>query len=161
MFRFFQLFSFLPLFWLGLVIGVFFHEAGHAACALLCRIPVCRVSIGVGRVVFRRHLGATAFELRLLPVAGYVAIRPYQVRWKFQLLLFTLGGILGNIAVIALIARLPAPPAIPQPAFDSLGPIAWAQLALIVGSFIPMNIGGGRNDGKLFLFILRLRRKRA
>ena len=60
------------LFALALLIAV--HEAGHYLAAVSCRIRVLKFSIGFGRALLRRRLGAdgTEFVLAAVPLGGYV-----------------------------------------------------------------------------------------
>ena len=68
-----------PVIWVfaGLVVGLVFHEGGHAFCAVLSNIPVRLISMGVGPLLLHGRVGETQLEWRLVPLAGYVA--PYPI----------------------------------------------------------------------------------
>lgn len=57
---------------LGVLIVV--HELGHYAAARLCGVKVLGFSVGFGRALWRRELGAdrTEWAIRLFPLGGYV-----------------------------------------------------------------------------------------
>jgi regulator of sigma E protease len=58
------------------VLGILvtFHELGHYLVARWCGVKVLRFSVGFGRVVWSRRLGAdrTEFAISALPLGGYV-----------------------------------------------------------------------------------------
>jgi regulator of sigma E protease len=58
------------------VLGVLvvFHELGHYVVARLCGVKVLRFSVGFGRVVWSRRLGAerTEWAVSAIPLGGYV-----------------------------------------------------------------------------------------
>jgi regulator of sigma E protease len=60
----------------AIVLGVLvvFHELGHYAIARLAGVRILRFSVGFGRVVWSRRLGAdgTEWALSLIPLGGYV-----------------------------------------------------------------------------------------
>jgi regulator of sigma E protease len=60
----------------AIVLGVLvvFHELGHYAIARLCGVRILRFSVGFGRVVWSRRLGAdgTEWALSMIPLGGYV-----------------------------------------------------------------------------------------
>ncbi len=60
------------LFALALLIVV--HESGHYLAALSCRIRVLKFSIGFGRALLRRRIGAdgTEFVVAAIPLGGFV-----------------------------------------------------------------------------------------
>ncbi|MFZ6844979.1 RIP metalloprotease RseP [Undibacterium sp. RuTC16W] len=57
---------------LGLLVII--HEFGHYAVARLCGVKVLRFSVGMGRVIYSRRLGAdqTEWAISILPLGGYV-----------------------------------------------------------------------------------------
>ena len=73
-------------------------------------------------------------------------------------MLVLLGGVLGNVAVICLVAWLDIVGAIPKQADAALNPFVFTQLAMIVGNLIPFStmVGGTRmrSDGLLLLQLL-------
>ncbi|MEP6504896.1 MAG: RIP metalloprotease RseP [Betaproteobacteria bacterium] len=64
------------IFWfvVTLAIVIPIHEYGHYRVARACGIKVLRFSVGFGRILFRRTVGAdrTEFVLSMLPLGGYV-----------------------------------------------------------------------------------------
>jgi regulator of sigma E protease len=67
---------------IGVLVTV--HEYGHYLAARLCGVRVLRFSIGFGRPLFERRLGADQTEYRLgaIPLGGYVKMldeREYEV----------------------------------------------------------------------------------
>ncbi len=56
----------------GILVNV--HEFGHYLAARLCGVKVLRFSVGFGRPIFQRRLGAdqTEYQLGALPLGGYV-----------------------------------------------------------------------------------------
>lgn len=69
-----NLLHYLWSFLLALAILIFFHELGHYLVARWCGIRVLRFSIGFGRVLFSRRIGADKTEwcICLFPLGGYV-----------------------------------------------------------------------------------------
>ncbi|MCU6433608.1 RIP metalloprotease RseP [Undibacterium sp. Jales W-56] len=57
---------------LGLLVII--HELGHYAVARLCGVKVLRFSVGMGKVIYSRRLGAdqTEWAISILPLGGYV-----------------------------------------------------------------------------------------
>jgi hypothetical protein len=145
---------------LGIVIAVVVHEGGHLVCALAMRIPVRQVTVGVGPLVFRRRIGETHFELRLVPTAGFVAPYPIALirRWRYAL--FLLGGVLANAVAIVVVAVLAAKHAWPRSAEDVIGPMVFVQPWVILASLAPFSFGlyGARigTDGRQLLQLLRV-----
>jgi Peptidase family M50 len=151
------------LWWfIGLVVGAAVHEAGHLLCAIAASVPIRLLSVGVGPVLLRGHVGSTRLELRLLPLSGFVSPRLVTDVRKGRLSLFLLGGVLGNAAMICLVAVLDAVGAIqkfPPLVRDGLGPLVFAQVFLIVLNLIPFRakVNGMRmaTDGLQLLRLLR------
>src|SRR5665213_2745169 len=60
----------------AVVLGVLvvFHELGHYIVARLCGVRILRFSVGFGRVLWSRRLGAdrTEWALSMVPLGGYV-----------------------------------------------------------------------------------------
>jgi regulator of sigma E protease len=77
---------------LGVLIVV--HEYGHYLAARLCRVKVLRFSVGFGRPLFARQLGAdkTEWVVAAVPFGGYVkmlderegAVAPHEVHRAFN-----------------------------------------------------------------------------
>src|SRR5262249_25996990 len=113
-----------PPLWLalGLAIGIACRELGHLLGAAIGSIPIRLVAVGVGPLLWRRRFGETWFELRLLPDSGFVSAYPVvDSRW-YRWALFLLGGVMGNVAVIFLVAGVGAGGGAPGPAGGVLWP---------------------------------------
>lgn len=54
----------------GLLVG--FHEAAHMLVSKLFGVKVNKFAIGFGPVLFSKILGETSYELRVLPLGGFV-----------------------------------------------------------------------------------------
>ena len=152
-------------FFVGLAIGVACHELGHLTFAAIGSIPIRLIVVGLGPLLWRGRFGETWVELRVWPFVGFV--RPYPVvnsRWYWWVL-FLFGGVLGNAAVICLVAGLDAVGAVPKQAGNFLGPIVFAQLFVIVVNLVPSRatVGGTRvpTDGLQLLRLLWQRRDEA
>ncbi len=57
---------------LTLSVLVFVHELGHFLVAKMCRVCVLDFSVGFGKVLFKKRIGETTYNLRLIPLGGYV-----------------------------------------------------------------------------------------
>ena len=132
--------DFLPwlvgLYFVGLIAASVAHEIGHLLCARICSIPVSQFGIGSGPVVLRRRVGNTHLVLRLVPVGGLVipaASPDLQKRWPMAF--FIVGGVLGNIAAIAVLIALHVAGAAPVVLYDRAGmPLIVAQAGILVGT---------------------------
>ena len=53
---------------------VIVHELGHYSVARLCGVKILRFSVGMGKVIYSRHLGRdqTEWVVSMLPLGGYV-----------------------------------------------------------------------------------------
>lgn len=60
---------------LGLGIVVFVHELGHFLAARLVGIDVEAFSIGWGKPILKKKIGATEYRLGMFPVGGYCKMR--------------------------------------------------------------------------------------
>ena len=58
------------IFLLGFLIGI--HETGHFLMAKLCKVKVNEFAIGFGPVIWKRQGKETKYELRLIPLGGFV-----------------------------------------------------------------------------------------
>src|SRR5262245_48204095 len=61
----------------GIAIGVVIHEMGHVAFATIGSIPLYRIVIGAGPLLYCRRFGETWLEVRAWPLSGRVV--PYPV----------------------------------------------------------------------------------
>jgi Peptidase family M50 len=143
---------------LGLAAGIVCHEFGHMLCAVLLSLPVRLVSIGCGPLLWRGRIGETRFELHAVPWSGLVRCYPQPVIRRLPMLFFVLGGVLGNAALIGVVAAVDAADVVPHPMRIYLGPIVLAQIYLIVTNLAPYwgTVGGIAivTDGLLFLLLL-------
>ena len=60
------------IFLLGFLI--FIHEFGHFIIAKICKVKVNEFSIGFGPKIFSKNKNETDYEIRLIPLGGYVAL---------------------------------------------------------------------------------------
>lgn len=134
----------------GLWLGILFHEAGHFACARACGLRVMVVSIGRGPLLANWRTRDTNFEFRWVPSGGFVQAYLISDGRGWKQTLFTLGGILGNIALLILLAFLDASAA-NSALHAAIVPIAGVQYALIVLSLLPLSHDETASDGLLLL----------
>ncbi len=132
-----ELFWWLPGCAVGYVVGTVAHEAGHLLCALIGSIPIDRVVIGSGPILKRGRIGGLPVELRQLLVGGLVMPAPFAKIRRFWLAVFFIGGVLGNIAVIGVVAWLDAAGAAPTVLQNIGGPLVFTQIFLVVTNLIP------------------------
>ena len=64
----YYLIGFISLLW----VIVFIHEGGHFLAAKSLGISVTNFAVGMGRVVFSRTYNGVSYEIRLLPIGGFV-----------------------------------------------------------------------------------------
>ena len=60
------------IFLLGFLI--FIHESGHYIVAKICKIKVNEFAVGFGPKLFSKQKGETVYELRLIPLGGFVKL---------------------------------------------------------------------------------------
>jgi hypothetical protein len=126
----------LGLYFVGLVAASVAHECGHLVCARICSIPVGQFGIGCGPVVLRRRVGGAQLVLRLVPVGGLVipTVLP-DLRRRWPMALFFVGGVLGNIAAIGAVIALHAAGAAPVVLYNEAGmPLIVAQAGILIGT---------------------------
>ena len=148
------------LFWLGagFVIGVAFHEGGHALCAMLVGIPIRVVSIGTGPLLLHGQIGATKLEWRLSPFGGYAQHYPPLADRRFATAFFFIGGVLGNVLVIAIAKSLSFAASASSPLSTlpgSLSNIIIPQVIMIAVSLYPFRLAKTDNDARLLLQLFR------
>ena len=138
-------------FFVGLVIAIAVHEVGHLVCALVTGTPVRQMTVGAGRLLFRRRFGETWFELRLLPTLGFVVNYPAAIVHRGRIALFLLGGVLANAAAVVAIGIVTTRYEMPAWTDDVTGALVFTQLWLILVNLMPftVDIGEGRiaSDG--------------
>jgi hypothetical protein len=138
---------------LGGFAGLIAHEGGHVLCAVATSIPVRLMCIGAGRLLLRFQLGETTFELRENPLrVGFVASYPALHARKFRMLFFIAGGVLGNMALLALVIWWCEAFRFVFPFGVVLSGAALAQVTMIVGNLFPrdVHVNGNtlRTDGR-------------
>lgn len=143
------------LFWFlaGWTIGVAAHELGHATGAAVAAIPVYRVVIGGGPLLWRSRIRHAAIEVRGFPVTGCVMNYPSANDRGGRRLVFVAGGPMANLAVIGLLQASQSVD-IPQPVADALDAVTIAQVIIIACSLWPMQSRGGASDGTQLLRLL-------
>jgi Peptidase family M50 len=138
-------------FFIGLVIAIAVHEAGHLVCAWATGTPVRQMTVGAGPLLFRRRISETWFELRLLPTLGFVVNYPAAIVHRARIALFLLGGVLANAAVVVAIGVVTTRHAMPAWTDDVIGALVFTQLWLVLVNLMPftVDIGQGRiaSDG--------------
>jgi regulator of sigma E protease len=84
---------------------ILLHELGHFAAARAARIPISRVSFGLGPKVWSFQRGKTEYRISAIPLGGYVLPELEEGGRSFLALspgtraLFAIGGPLANFAV--------------------------------------------------------------
>ena len=66
------------MFLLGLLIGI--HETGHFLVAKLCKVKVNEFAIGFGPTIWKKQKNNTEYELRLIPLGGFVRMEGEEER---------------------------------------------------------------------------------
>jgi hypothetical protein len=128
---------FLPL--IGLVVGGFVvatmvHEAGHLLCARLGSIPLRRMVIGWGPALVRGRVGDVRLEWRLVPMGAWVTCaESVSMPRRRTVVLYFLGGVLGNIVVVGLVVWLHVIGTAPTILHDAIGaPLILLQMGFLV-----------------------------
>jgi len=130
-------------FFVGLLIAIAVHEAGHLVCAVATGTPVRQMTVGAGPLLFRRRFGETWFELRLLPTLGFVVNYPAAIVHRGRIALFLLGGVLANAAVVGAIGVVTARHEMPVWMDEVTGALVFTQLWLILVNLMPFTVDIG------------------
>ncbi len=109
------------VFWFLITLAILIpiHEYGHYRVARACGVKVLRFSVGFGRVLLRRNVGAdrTEFALSMIPLGGYVKMlderegdvpaadlpRAFNRRPLYQRALVVAAGPAANLALAVLL----------------------------------------------------------
>ena len=84
--------------------SVAIHELAHAAVAVLLRLEVASVSIGVGPVISRRRVRAVDVALHTVPTAGLVMLVANSRRWLRTRVWWTIfAGPAVNLGIAAVV----------------------------------------------------------
>jgi dienelactone hydrolase len=122
------------LFLLGLAIGTVVHKAGRLLGAWVGSIPIRRIVIGRGPVLMRGRLGDMRVEVRLVPT-GMVVIcaESASTPKRSAVVLYLLGGVLGNILVIGVIIWLHRAGVVPSILHNDIGtPLLAPQAGILI-----------------------------
>jgi len=90
-----------------------------------------------------------------LPLSGFVRCYPEAARRKYWIALLLLSGALANAALIVAAAWMQDMGIVPKPVRDALGPIAFAQVLLIVVSVMAFRTKAEASDGLQLLQLVR------
>jgi hypothetical protein len=125
----------------GYVIGTAAHEGGHFLCAVMTSIPVRALSVGRGPVLLRVRINETSLELRQnLWAGGLVAPYPMLTFRKYARMFELIGGVLGDVALLALIIWLAEISAVSYNVRGILVGIALTQAIGIVANLFPRKV---------------------
>ncbi len=78
---------------------IFFHELGHFTACKIFNVPTPTFSIGFGPPLLQKKIGATTFQLALIPLGGFVSIDAAALANKayWQKMIIILAGVFNNI----------------------------------------------------------------
>ena len=143
-----------PVIWLWYLVGwtvaIAVHEFGHAAGAFVASIPVYRIVIGTGPVLWLCRLRHAAIEVRVVPMVGHVEAYPSVNDCGGRRALFVICGPMANLALFGLLLTLlPSDLATATPLIT----LAAAQMVVVLMTLWP----GQNNDGRLLLDLLERR----
>ena len=94
------------LVYLTIQIIIFIHELGHFFFAYIFKYTISEISLGFGRTIYSKSINHLKFNIRLLPLGGFVCINElgHMDRWGTATIIY-LGGVIFNIlfALICII----------------------------------------------------------
>jgi Peptidase family M50 len=122
---------------LGFILGTIAHELGHAFFGWLAGMPLKEVRIGTGPVVASRRAGECRLVLRLVPLEGVTMhYPPVNYAW-WRDVLFSAGGLLGNIALIVALAVVSEHQIAPAGWTNVISRIVMVQYIFVLLSLVP------------------------
>jgi len=125
------------LYWIPLLVV---HEAGHAFVARALGWHVGQVVLGMGRTLAEFRIGRATVEVRLLPIEGFVASVPTNLRWpRIKSAAIYFAGPGADLLVAAAVLLLVGPDRLLS-ASEDYGLIAWQSLALAAVSQGVLNL---------------------
>ena len=143
----------------GCVLGIIAHEAGHAAVALITGLQLRAVIIGRGRTLFTRKYRGIRIRLNSVPLAGRVAVNPEFYQRKIPLLAFAFGGVIANVLLGLAVVFLWESGCVPNYLHKAVIGFYYMQAFLIIRNLIPqtLSIDGQivHTDGKAILSLLK------
>jgi Zn-dependent protease len=148
-------FLFLGLVGLSGIITAVAHEVGHAAAARLVGMRVVAITIGTGPILASRLWQNIIIEMRTFLLTGGMTLAYHQLRnpGKWRQAIVLVGGILGNLVVLALVvlllALLLAVQRSVNPVIVTAGyAVITGQLLTILVNLFPVSFRIGPSDGK-------------
>jgi hypothetical protein len=125
----------------GFVVGTAAHEGGHFVCAVMSSIPVRSLSIGGGPVLLRVRINETSLELRQnLWAGGLIVFYPALTYRKCATMFALTGGLLGDVALVALVIWLTQVLAVPYTLGMILAGVVLSQLLTIAVNLFPSTV---------------------
>jgi tetratricopeptide (TPR) repeat protein len=84
------------------------HELGHAVAGLLVGHRITMLRIGVGPLLFVRHVGGVTLQIHALPLGGATRGFPSRPRRALRLRewIFAAGGLVANVVLYLVLRRL-------------------------------------------------------
>jgi hypothetical protein len=144
---------------IGGVLGIIVHEAGHAAIALITGLELRAIILGQGRPLFAGKYRGIRIHVNAIPLSGSVAVFPELHQRKIPLLIFAFSGISANILLALSAVLLSASGHLPD-LQQAVAGFYYVQVFLIVVNLIPQTVTyrgePTYNDGKLILSILKI-----
>ncbi len=133
-------------FLLALYLQTAVHEAGHLVCGLLTGYRFCSYRLG-GWMLLREDDCLRLCRLKIAGTAGQCLMAPPPWSEDLPVILYNLGGCLGNLLLSALCLLLWLPL---RGHWLSALPLvtALAGVAMALTNGIPMRVGGVDNDGR-------------
>jgi tetratricopeptide (TPR) repeat protein len=141
---------------LWLYFSVFCHEHGHLICGKLVGMNPCLIKVGSGSHVSVKWLFNSKLVLGLYPTGGITYVFHSNIDWKkfhitkAKILIYTAGGCLANLMLLALLILIYAYSHLPILAVFMFIEILTIAYTILPGEGI---LYGNKfsNDGKLFI----------